>query len=227
MKRIPLSIEWFTNQLKENNNFSFARYGDGEFAAVFDDYITNADGVKIDAGLGKQLRAVLRQNQPYYHGLLKIAMTAYSNKIKENYNHIQWYNGDLLLGQFLEGKGKPLIQELRKKRILYVGGSHCRGLNQGFFDYVHFIEVPKSTAHKEDKSQEIIKAVKDYHIDVVGYSAGMASNIWINNVYSELKTDITQIDFGSLWDGFMGRVSRSYIKSDKVDWNELRRKTVE
>lgn len=215
MKRIPLSINFFSQQLQQNKHYSFARYGDGEMAAILGHYIKNADGVVIDASLQKQLAYVLLRQQPYYHGLLRIALTHYGPEIRKDWGFIAWYNGDMLLHQFLNGEGKPLLDQLQEKRILYVGAKHIKKLN--LFPIVSYLETPESTAHKLDYSGNVIDAVHKYNIDFVGYSAGMASNLWISRVYDELGTTITQMDFGSLWDGFCGIVSRSYIKNTDFD----------
>jgi len=217
MIRTPLPLRTLTEHLKQNKPFSLSRWGDGELAAMFSNNIINADGVKLDRGLGKQLKAVLRQNNPYYHGLLRIGIKAYSKQLELTYKDFQWHNGDKLLHEFLKGKGKPFIEQLRTKRILYVGPNHCRQIP--FFDYVDYIEVG-SQAHKDSKVDSILRSVRKHNIELIGYSAGPASNIWINTIYNELKETATQVDFGSLFDGFLGIRSRSYMHN--INFEELK-----
>jgi hypothetical protein len=216
MKRTPLSITFFIEQLQQNKPFSFARFGDGEFMPVFGSYGKNADGVMLDKGLGKQLKAVLRANKPYYKGLLRIALTHYKPQIEAQYNHINWHNGDMLLHEIIAGNGLPLLKELRQKRILYVGPKHCRSVSK-LFSYETYIEVEGSSAHKNSKVEEILTAVRKYNIEVIGYSCGPASNIWIDRIYGNVE--VTQIDFGSVFDGFFGVNSRSYQK--EIDFDKL------
>ena len=61
-------------------------------------------------------------------------------------------------------------------------------------------------------------AIDELDIEFVGYSAGFLSNLVIDDLFVAYS-HLFQVDFGSMFDGYFGRVKRSYIKS--VDWNEL------
>lgn len=247
IKTLPLS--WFVNQLKNNNPFTFARYGDGEWLTILGFYgMHNSNGCTFTKSLSDDMGAALRRQNPYYHAILKIAMRErevnYGGKphpyggpaiekwLAENNVTLEWYNGDILLEECLQGRLFPLIEQIRLKNVLYVGNARLRGLNMrgaGFFPYTAYIEPPPRDTHLviDDILLDVYKAINRHKIDFIGWSSGLAAKVMIDEVYMRFP-EVTQIDFGSMFDGFFRPMpnvsplgSRSYIRSGKHDWDAL------
>lgn len=245
----PLPLNWFVNQLKDDKPFTFARYGDGEWLTILGYYgKQNSNGCTFTKALSDDMRAVLRQQNPYHHAILKIArrerQVAYNDRsysygataiqqfLDDNQITFPWYDGDVLLEESLEGNLFPLVQQIRERRVLYVGNHRLRGLNmrgKGFFPYVAYIEIPPRDTHKviESRLYDIFRAIRRYNIDFVGWSSGLAGKIMIDETFMRFP-EVTQIDFGSMFDGYfrpMSHVhplgSRSYIRRGTHDWDTL------
>lgn len=207
--------------------FSFSRWGDGEWLPVLGYYKTkNADGSDITPTLGYELRRVIYNDLNYYHGMLAITFANCDRKavnrfLSGNTTTANWYRGDCLLDSMLAGELKPLIEKIREHKVLYVGPKHLRPLNNDFFEYKHYIEIPNSNSYKQRKN--VLKKIENVidNVDFIGYSAGMLSNMLIDDVFKKYP-EITQIDFGSSFDGYFGVIKRSYAK--QVNWDELLKK---
>lgn len=249
MKVFNLSLNWFVNKLKNDEPFTFARYGDGEWLTILGFYgMCNSNGCTFTEALSKDLRAVLCRENSYHHAVLKIArrerpvsfdgkQAPYGGSVIDSWLKkwdvlLSWYNGDVLLEESLEGNLFPLIEQIREKRVLYVGNERLRGLNmrnRGFFPFTAYVEPPERNAHQviDQLLKDIFSNIRRNRIDFIGWSAGLASKVMIDKVYMKYS-EITQIDFGSMFDGYfepMSNVdpkgSRSYIRKGKYDWDDL------
>lgn len=251
----PLPLNWFVQQLKNSQPFTFARYGDGEWLTILGFYgMHNSNGCTFTKALSDDMRAVLKRHNPYHHAILKIARrerpvpfggipTPYGGPIidkwlADNDITMDWYNGDVLLDESLKGNLFPLIEQIREKRVLYVGNKRLKNLNmrgKGFFPFYAYVEPPPQNAHlaKDEIVKDILKAIKKHKIDFIGWSSGLAGKVFIDEVYMRYP-EITNVDFGSMFDGYfepmpnvMEGGSRSYIRKGKYDWDELLKKNTE
>lgn len=248
MKVKRYSLSWYTEKLALSEPFTIARYGDGEWLTILgNDSIPgknfigmqNSNGCTFTQELSDDLRAVLKRENQYQHAILGIAKRKKGDDIeaflKRHKINIRWHDGDLFLNATLAGDFYPVVKELRTKRILYVGNEKLRGLNHtglGFFEYEGYIQPPPQNAHrfKTQIVEQAKRLIRQKNIEVVGWSSGLASKVFIDEVFMEFP-HITQIDFGSQWDGFfepldhiqaMGRSgSRSYIRKGGHDWEAL------
>lgn len=247
----PLKLNWFVKRLKDNEPFTFARYGDGEWLTILGFYgMHNSNGCTFTKALSDDMRQVLKQNNSYHHAILKIAKREREVPYKggwhpyggpvidkwlaENDITTPWYDGDILLEESLKGKLFPLIRELREKSILYVGNKRLKALNMrgaGFFPYTAYVSPPPQNAHKvkDELLAKIFRAIRRNDINVIGWSSGLAGKVFINEVWLKYP-EITQIDFGSMFDGYFEPMpnvsplgSRSYIRKGGHDWEALLR----
>lgn len=252
MKVEKLTQSEMVEKLKNGIPFTFSRYGDGEWLTILGFYgKRNSNGCTFTRALSEDLRGVLRRKNPYFHAILKIAKrerpVEYGGKtvpyggsvidkflVDNSLQDIVWYDGDVLLNDCLEGKLFPLIQQVRQRRVLYIGNKRLRGLNMrnaGFFPYSCYIEIPPTNSH-EHKARilgEVFTAVARYSIDFIGWSSGLAGKVFIDETFMKYP-NITQIDFGSMFDGFFEPMehvnkagSRSYIRKGQYDWQYLKR----
>lgn len=249
MEVTPLHLNWFVNSLKNNRPFTFARYGDGEWLTILGFYgLHNSNGCTFTKELSDDMRNALKRQNPYHHAILKIARrerrvsyqsTSYSygastiqKWLDDNEILFPWYDGDILLEQSLKGKLFPLIEQIREKRVLYIGNHRLRGLNlkgKGFFPYIAYIEPPPRDTHlvMDDLLYQIYRAIRKHNIDFIGWSSGLAAKVMIDEVYMRFP-DVTQIDFGSMFDGYFRPMenvsplgSRSYIRKGGHNWDAL------
>lgn len=249
MKIEKLPLQWFVNKLNDSQPFTFARYGDGEWLTILGFYGKhNSNGCTFTRELSDDMRLVLRRENDYHHAILKIARrerkvpyngdwVPYGGPVidkwlDDNEIGLQWYGGDVLLDESLKGNIFPFIEQIREKRVLYVGNKRLRGLNmkgKGFFPYRAYVEPPPQNAHlvKDEVLKQIFKAIRKNKIDFIGWSSGLAGKVFIDEVFMRFP-EITSIDFGSMFDGYFQPMenvnpggSRSYIRKGQHNWDEL------
>lgn len=246
-----ISLKQFVNKLNNNEPFGLARYGDGEWEAILagrwikrpgkkrgKDYTirqvdscylgrTNACGCTYTNLLSKSLREILSKNRKYNHGILRIALSTHveeiENYIEANGIDIDWCDGDIFLNKLLAGEAYSFIKALREKKVLVVGQSFLLDLEKDFFSFTSFIAPPQNNAITARKTlvKTVLNSVEKNEIDVILWSSGMHTKVFLDDVWVKTNGEITQIDCGSMWDGFCGQQSRSYIWRGKILWNDL------
>ncbi len=239
---IKLPLSYYVDKLKYNSPFTFSRYGDGEWLTIlgYTQY-KNSNGCSFTSELGNSLRQTIKHKSDYQYALLKITRRKQGDKIArwlaDNNISIHWYNGDLFLDLSLDGLIFDLIEQIRERRVLYIGNErlkHLRMNRAGFFPYVDYIVPPVQNAfeNRERILNQVYSSIKKNKIDFIGWSSGLAAKYFIDQVYQHYP-EITQLDFGSMFDGYFKPLahianrsrnntgSRSYIRSGNYDFAEL------
>jgi hypothetical protein len=160
---------------------------------------------------------------------LRIARRSHKTEIETfleaQKSEVVWYDGDVLLNKALSGDLFPFIKALREYRILMVGQPFLRGVDEaGFFKPTFYYHAPPQNAHstKQRIEKNILDLIDRYQINMVLWSSGLATKVFLDNIWKETDGKITQIDCGSMWDIFCGvTTSRSYIRKGNVRWNAL------
>lgn len=234
MRLIRRNLNHYVNKLENRESFGLARYGDGEWLTILGYYgRKNSNGCTFTRALSKDLGRVIREEYAYDYSTLRIARNKLEDKIdawlKEHNVNIEWILGDFLLRASIDGKMYPLIEQLRKRKILYVGPQHCRQLRSEFFDYVAFIQPPPIDAHAEkwEIEQNIFHELDTKDIDFIGISSGLAGKVFIGDIWGHTDGEVPIMDFGSLWDGYFDVPSRSYIRRGNVNFPEVKKQNLQ
>lgn len=225
------SIQYYIDKLDNDKPFTLARYGDGEWRTILGGKYRdghNSNGCTFTKSLGIALGKAVRDQFTYDYGILRVARRNHRAEIerwlKRNHVITSWVDGDVILNSILSGTAFPLFEQLRKKKVLLVCPDHCLKFSTlGFFSPVAYVVPPPRDAYDHRKSvlSEVEYAIGKFNIDVIGWSSGLAAKHFIHEVYKVYGNVISQIDFGSAWDGFFGVGSRSYVRRGKVLWDDL------
>ena len=223
------TVSDMVNDIRHNRKFSFARYGDGEWASILGMKGANCDGHHYFPRMGWDLAHTVQSPypEPYRYGLVRIAKKVFNDQIlkycEKHEIGIEWYEGTGTVDASRDGELFPLIKELRNHRIIYVGPEHLWELDQlldlKFASFVTVQDINVYLSHI-DVMTMILEDVEEYCPDIIGFSSGPPTKIMIHKLYRTIGQDITMIDFGSLWDGFCGKPSRRYQKTKY--WEEVK-----
>jgi len=188
--------------LKENVNFKFARYGDGEINAMTGKRGRNCDGHEYFPDLGARLVKTVAQEPPYMVGIQPLSVSHLPNEVAGYFDGFTLYNADVLHSASIDGVLGRFFDALGGRYIILVGPPHLAGL----FDCVHIV-VPTLNCwlHYEN-----IKEQMEFHFKkdcVFLLSASMMSEILIADFQD---FPCTMIDTGSVLDPFAGVNSRKY-----------------
>jgi hypothetical protein len=225
-----LDYQDLLTRLLAGKPFALSRYGDGEWAAIFGIEGENCDHHKYFPEMGIDLLDTLRSHhkEPYYYGMVRIAITVFGKRIqtfitRQGLNQF-WIDGTAMADASKAGKLYSLIDLLQHRKILYVGPAYLntQEFRKKLFVPAKYIEVPAVDCYlQKEKLVETIaqECLSDTSYDLIGFSAGPATEIMMWELWTYLKASVTMIDFGSLWDGFVGNPSRKYQKDPS--WKEL------
>ncbi len=219
----PLSV--ITDPLVQGKNVSLIRYGDGEWAAMLGYDGGNCDGHSYGGGLGDALLDTVRKPVNALYGMQRFAvknMGRFINGLitKEKIS-IPWINAEVLQQANMEGELYPLIKILRHRECVVIGPNHIREAVADLFNPAHFIEIPaKNCFEARDSIEKEILLYGEGKSGVIYlFSASMAANVMIHNLFPILGENNSLLDVGSLWDVYGGVKSRSIFSEQ--DWSEI------
>lgn len=200
MEPSSLTYERFINYLNYGYNFKFARYGDGEFNAIFGKKGHNCDGHEYFPDLGARLRSSFCKN--IFTGIQPLTLTLpYAKEALKLLEGCNLVNADAIHNASIDGELHRLTEVLHGRDVVCVGSAHLSPL----FDQM--IVIPDkncwlSYEKVKDKLELLIQRDK-----VVVLCASMMSEVLIKDFEDE---DITMIDVGSAFDPLVGKLSRRY-----------------
>ena len=221
VKRLPVSH--YVSALAQGAPFSFSRFGDGEWNAILGRPGENCDGHAFFPELGADLREALASRPAYWCGMQYRAIRDMGTEIRSfleaNSVSIDWQDADVFHYANNDATLFPLVKQLRAMKVVVIGPAHLREVNRKLFPYDHFIEIPLKNCYTARRETE--RQVRQYYAKsgpaVFAFSASMTANVLIHRLYPDMGATSWLIDFGSLWDVYVGVKSRGGYASE--DWS--------
>lgn len=201
----------YVNKLISGEPFAFSRWGDGEWAALLGDGGATCDGQRYSATLRRELTAVLESRPAYHLGLQRFAMQQRGAEIKGWLERRgldpKWADADVFARASREGRLGPLVAALAARRVVLIGPDYLRKLK--LFPFAAFVAVPSQDAY--GSLADILDAARLVveELGVVAVSAGPAAKLIVHRLHEEFPL-ATVVDFGSLWEPYVGRSTRTY-----------------
>lgn len=227
VRHIPLSQ--FVSWIKEGRYFSYVRYGDGEWKAVFRDSGRNGRAHMLTPEFHRDMRTCLLKNAYSFNVLFGMQRNTYRPEgrqaeidtflEKNNLTNIPWVDGDTLHHASRDGTLLPLIREFRDRHVVIVGPFFLSELPKAIdLKHTSLVEVPERDAYEE--RGRILRECMDVQAElgdglIYSFSAGPAAEAFILHLQEEIPDNFF-IDFGSLWDVFVGRRTRRYTKDTEA-----------
>lgn len=205
-------------KLLDEKPFAFVRYGDGEFISILGTTKgRNCDRHEYFAEMGIDLRMSLEQNHPDYiraigHMALEHDETGIENYLSQNNLEIEWHYTDVFLRASIDGKLNPLVKKLRCSKLLYAAPAHLKPFLQKELG-AEVIEIPPLNAYLyiDTIYSKILSKIND--CDIFCMSGGMVTKIILYRLWFEQGIqNKTLLDIGSMWDGYVGKNSRSHTR---------------
>jgi hypothetical protein len=211
MKKEEFNFDYIVNQIIDLKQFSYGRWGDGEMACVFGRKGCNVDKHEYFQDMRVELRNILESQPPYFLGLQRLG--AEQNKDNPEFIRLRdmntWVDNEVFSYASRDGRMGELRDALLDRNVIQVANGSLKPLWLADI----FIEIPLVNCWLS--KDEILSAIRK-HIqpnDVILYSASMPTKYFINEIYKEFGDTITQLDCGSVWDVYVGRETRSYMKN--------------
>lgn len=203
-------IKW----IEDKENFSFSRYGDGEWGAMLRlnpvmKVIINRDGIEL-VEFSDRLLVVIKKSPEYIIGIQNHAVETlgdivlkYSKDLKNTCNSDILHNMSTSIGI------EKFKSALKKRKSIIIGPQYLSKLNLEAI----YIETPnKVWLDYESIKNRVYNAINECQDEdpVVLYSCTFAAKLMIDDNYDKFGSKITQIDMGSVWDPYCGYDTRSY-----------------
>ena len=211
-----MTYEEITSDLRHGQNFTFARYGDGEFNAILGSKSKrNCDKHQYFTDLGLRLYKILESKPKYVMGMQSLAkrIRGDSEDFKSITKGIDWVNSDVLHHASVSDKLRAFFEALKERDIIIIGNESMAGMTfyiSGFGRYYNHIVISPVDCWLEYK--DILKRLNEIITKdvVILYAASMASEVLIDDIYNLYDNRVTQIDVGSAFDPYLGIRSRKY-----------------
>lgn len=213
---IDNSIQFYIDKLNNKEHFSFSRWGDGEWYCAMGRNGKNCDNHTYFPELSKGLNEVLKKDKGYFkaiwntnHGQIRNILGTLLPFLDENKINVNWVNAGIWEDAAINGELNKLIESLEKRNYIIVSNESLKKLN---IKYVDYITIPSQNCflEKDRIKEEMIKMSQKYDDVVFGMSSSMATNVIIDELYDVIGDKCTMIDFGSIWDPFVGKMARTY-----------------
>jgi hypothetical protein len=193
--------ELFCNKIKNKEPFAFSRWGDGEWLNVAQTEGKNCDGNIYYPDLGEALKQIVLEKQSYYLG---------KQNCDNLFTQAGSFNQDWIPAEvFHRASGKDSLQllfdALMEIRVVYIGNIDLKPLP--FIN--EFIEIPPNNVWliRDSVEEQIVKTMTEPTVYL--FSAGMATNVFIHNLWSKFP-EHSYIDVGSVFDPYVGKRTRRY-----------------
>jgi hypothetical protein len=186
--------------LRSGKNFKFARYGDGEFNAIFGKKGSNCDGHEYFPDLGVKLKNSFSKRA--ITGIQPLALTLpYATEALKLLEGCNLVNADVLHNASIDGQLYKMVEILKDRNVVCVGPAHLVPL----FDQMIIIKDKNCWLDYERTIENIRFLMEPDKVFLL--CASMMSEVIIKHF--EYET-VTMIDCGSVFDPYVKINSRRY-----------------
>lgn len=223
----PYTIDDLVAEIRTGQMFSYSRFGDGEWSAMLGHPGANCDLCEYFPELGAALRRAMTSRLPYRRALAAWEDHPLPSEFgrwmeSKGLASREWYPTELFargaLEYALKGKRVPYLDMLLSPpnpflSHVVVGPRYV--LESGVVPMDRFVEVPIRDAYRdlERIEVEIGRCVTVLPKPaIVSISAGMASNVIVEDLYDGLHDRALLIDVGALWEPYIERATRPWHK---------------
>ena len=207
----PLST--FVSHLQKHVPFAFSRWGDGEWNALLGYTGATCDGQVYSSELRARLTDVLERRPSYWLGLQSLAQKVHGPAmiawLARRRLSLSWIDADVLAQASRQDVLEPFLAALQGRDVVLVGPATLRSLS--VISPKAFVEVSPKDAFADlvATSTRIQEALQGLIDPVVCLSAGPTAKLLVD-AGVRARPDATWIDCGSLWEPYVGIVSRTY-----------------
>lgn len=239
------NLDWYVQKLKRGERFGLGMYGDGEWQAIFRHalkmkrFTQNCEATVYDDKLCEEMAESLK-----YGGRNFLFSAPDTFKVVPEYfqyeamadasahimgcDGIEYVEKNVWNKEMKEGGLWPLIEQLRKMPVYFIGNAYLRGLT--FLKYKKFFEIGYPNCYLDGSFQKAKDDVVEFgKPGVYLIAAGIPAALMAQHIHKNVA-DATVIDTGSIWDGFVGiggqRSFRHELYQDEAAWQAWAHKNI-
>lgn len=219
MKVRTHTLDFYVSKIEAREPFTFVRYGDGEWSAIFKDRKRTSSRSQdlTVAGLGDMMTksVVKAYADNYFPALRRTAMKLYIRQwLDNNVPNIHWHDCTTFYKASKHGSLYPFVKAVRELGwpVVVLGPERLRSLDGRVFDIAKFIQIPnKDCWAQRGRVMKELRRVQGPAFFTL--TAGPAAKPWCWQLYATHQ-DSFILDLGSLFDPYCNppKISRSYHK---------------
>jgi hypothetical protein len=207
--------------LRAGRRFSFVRYSDGDWGCIFGRRGAILDEHEYGPDLAAALLAAIRSEPGYHLGIMPGMFTpgrwwasAQTTEFVAAHPELSWCSSMILHAAGMAGRLGEFFEALRGWPITVVSHAGMAAMCPWLGDFEHVI-IPLSHCWRERAEIEprIIEACRAPGVAL--FSCSMPAKVWIRQAW-EARCAATLIDIGSVFDPYIGRMSRGYMRDGKA-----------
>ena len=213
----------YIEMMKNGEVFSSSRFGDGEWLCISGARGHNCDFHNYTPELQQGLIKALNNNYNYFHQRWDFSITQVANNkriIVDNINKhcpddMQWYDANIWIELLQSKQIHKLIEQLNNMNAIFIGNESLKTVP---INYKEYITIPKVNCFSERNviKSKVLQYADLYEKPIFLFSASMASNVMIDELFSEIGDKCWMVDMGSIWEPLVGRLTRSYHRG--LEW---------
>lgn len=231
MRVIQPGLQFYVDRLISGPRYSFSRFGNGEWGCILQRASRTGSGSQalnitgLRRGLADSLMKRYLIPDEYFLGIQRpsyLKRVGLLSRI-ESWERtvcpwITWHDGNVFHHASWKGELYPLIAQLREMNLVIVGPPHLKVLKQRVFPNMEFVHVrPRDCfVTYKDLRRGVKSAINACPASkgplVVSFSAGPTTKVLIHGLHDGMRDECFLIDFGSVWDVYVGKSSRRYHK---------------
>ena len=214
MKVKSPGLQFYADKLRNNEPFSFARYGNGEWDCVLQLFHkTRSGSQKFSPDLRTALISSLKKRiaGEHYAALQSATFLGRIGMLPKieawvagNAPGLTLHHGEVFTRASMRGELFPLIEAMKQHRVVVVGPPWLMKLPFAS------VFVPVRARDCWQDANAIVTQLKSLKNVVISFSAGPATKVLIHRLQPVIGAHSWMIDFGSIWDPFCGVNSRRY-----------------
>lgn len=229
MKVLQPGLRYYVDKINKREPFSWVRYGDGEWSSIFRDRARTGSGSQslTDIGLSRAMRKSIAKSWKADNYFPAMRESSLKPKVKQwllnnQPAHIWWHDCTIFYKSSRKGQLYPFIKALRETDypIVLVGPPRLQKLN--IFPVAQFIAIPGRDAWKDHPHiLRKCKNVKGKALFLI--TAGPTAKPLVWELYPHCGKKSFVLDMGSLWDVYVGKASRRYMRGMLRRGTEIQR----
>lgn len=213
--------DYYIDKIKNREHFSFTRWGDGEWFCATGQQGANCDKHIYYPAMAMGLNQALKYDKGYYkaiwdknHGQIKRNLDIIMPHLERVNPNIEWVNANIWENLAINGEMGKLVEALESVPFVIVSNPNKHNLP---VKHVGYVEIPSVNCflEKERIKNDMIAMTEKFNNVVFGLSASMATNVIVDELYTIIGDRCSMIDFGSIWEPFVGNNNRSYHREYK------------
>lgn len=219
LKLIKLGIDDYAKKISHGEVFSMSRWGDGEIPCLLGREGQTHEKSDWCPVQRDYLIEAVKSGHDYYRclytgGKMHPWIPEFTSFLGKLDNPPKWYTLPYWYKRVLDGSMYKIIKLMTGGiPVIFVGPKYFQLIKE-LIPYKHLIIT--STINEiyriEQTEETILRKSNKYKRCIISFSAGMASNAMIDRLYPKIGNKCWMIDFGAVWDGFMGLQFRQYHK---------------